>query len=462
MVFKSEKSVITWEIFVQIIDRRLNQKNKSTVNRQRFIRRYRTKIKKSITESISRRSVTDIDKGEDVSIPRKDIGEPTFRHGDGGRKERIYPGNKEFTAGDTIKRPPPQAGGTGRRASDQGEGEDEFSFQVTNEEYMNILFEDLELPNLKKNKLKKLINYKTVRSGFNTEGTPSNIDIVRSLKGSLARRFAMQAPLKKKLSKKEKRYEIVCKEIDSRIDEDNNQAQQHLQENVDKLIEEKKGLITDIEALQQRIKKIPYLDSFDLRYKNFSKLPQPTTNAVMFCLMDVSGSMDQQTKEMAKRFFILLYLFLKRTYKDVEVVFIRHHTQATEVDEETFFYAKETGGTIVSSALYLMQDIIADRYNPSDWNIYAAQASDGDNWNNDSSTCQQLLDKTLLQQLRYFTYVEITDREPQNLWHQYQKLEQTHTNFAMQNITQQSDIYPVFREFFKKQSAPASSLIGPS
>ena len=436
---------------MQIIDRRLNQKNKSTVNRQRFIRRYRTKIKKSITESISRRSVTDMDKGEDVSIPRKDIGEPTFRQGDGGRKERIYPGNKEYTAGDTIKRPPPQAGGAGRRASDQGEGEDEFSFQVTNEEYMNILFEDLELPNLKKNKLKKLVNYKTVRSGFNTEGTPSNIDIIRSLKGSLARRFAMQSPLKKKLAEKEKQLVKISKKLDG-----------DTTKNIDELIEEKKELISDIEVLQKRIKKIPYLDSFDLRYKNFSKLPQPTTNAVMFCLMDVSGSMDQQTKEMAKRFFILLYLFLKRTYKDVEVVFIRHHTQATEVDEETFFYAKETGGTIVSSALYLMQDIIADRYNPSDWNIYAAQASDGDNWNNDSSTCQQLLDNTLLQQLRYFTYVEITDREPQNLWHQYQKLQQTHSNFAMQNITQQSDIYPVFRECFKKQSAPASSLVGPS
>jgi len=436
---------------VQVIDRRLNQKNKSTVNRQRFIRRYRTQIKKAIAEKVSSRSVTDIDKGEDISIPNKDITEPTFRHGDGGSKERIYPGNKEFTKGDQIKRPPPQGGAGGRRASDKGEGEDEFSFQISNDEYMNILFEDLELPNLKKNKLKKLINYKSIRSGFNTDGTPTNIDIVRSLKGSLARRIAIQSPLKRQL--KEAQRQLT--ELESKGDGKNELE-------IKKDRKEKRQLLEKVESLQKRIKRIPYIDTFDLRYKNFTKLPQPTTNAVMFCLMDVSGSMDQQTKEMAKRFFILLYLFLKRTYKDVEVVYIRHHTQATEVDEQEFFYSKETGGTIVSSALDLMSNIINDRFNPSDWNIYAAQASDGDNWNNDSSICHKLLNSTLLPIVRYFTYVEITDREPQNLWHEYQRLIDKHPNFAMQNIKEQSDIYPVFREFFRKQSAPASSFVGPT
>jgi len=416
---------------VQIIDRRLNQKNKSTVNRQRFIRRYRAQIKKAIADKISQRGVTDIDKSESISIPAKDISEPAFRHGDGGKKQRVYPGNKEFTAGDKIPRPPPQAGDGGRRASDTGEGDDDFSFQISSEEYMTILFEDLELPNLKKNQLKKLINYKIIRSGFNTEGTPSNIDIIRSLKGSMARRIAIQNPLKKKLKKLQAELALVDEIID----------QTRTQE-----------ILEEIDVLKKRIKRIPYIDTFDLRYKNFAKLPQPTTNAVMFCLMDVSGSMDQQTKEMAKRFYILLYLFLTRSYKDVDVIYIRHHTQAKEVDENEFFYSQETGGTIVSSALKLMQEIIQDRYNPSDWNIYAAQASDGDNWNDDSNYCHKLLDTHLLPQVRYFTYVEITDREPQNLWHQYQRLVDTHDNFAIQKIVTQSDIYPVFREFFRKQS----------
>jgi len=437
---------------VQVIDRRLNQKNKSTVNRQRFIRRYRTQIKKAIAETVSKRSVTDIDKGEDISIPKRDIAEPTFRHGDGGQKERIFPGNKEFTQGDQIKRPPTQGGAGGRRASDTGEGEDEFNFQISNDEYMDILFEDLELPNLKKNKLKKLINYKSVRSGFNTQGTPTNIDIVRSLKGSLARRIAIKSPLTRQLAEAE---EMLASLSEAREQSQTNQDKEQ--------IEIEKNLLTEqIELLKKRIKRIPYIDTFDLRYKNFTKLPQPTTNAVMFCLMDVSGSMDEQTKEMAKRFYILLYLFLKRTYKDVEVVYIRHHTQAKEVDEQEFFYSKETGGTTVSSALKLMLEIIADRFNPSDWNIYAAQASDGDNWNDDSGICYNLLTKQVLPAVRYYTYVEITNREPQNLWHQYQRIIAEHQNFAMQNITEQSDIYPVFREFFQKQSAPTSSFIGPT
>ena len=104
----------------------------------------------------------------------------------------------------------------------------------------------------------------------------------------------------------------------------------------------------------------------------------------MFCLMDVSGSMDQGHQGDGQAFYILLYLFLSRTYKNVEVVYIRHHTQAKEVDEHEFFYSQETGGTIVSSALKMMNDIINERYPANQWNIYAAQASDGDNWADDS------------------------------------------------------------------------------
>jgi uncharacterized sporulation protein YeaH/YhbH (DUF444 family) len=414
---------------VQIIDRRLNQKNKSTVNRQRFIRRYRSQIKKSIADRIINRGITDVDESESVSIPSKDISEPSFRHGQDGKRNRVFPGNKEFSVGDQIPRPLPEDGRGGKRASDSGEGNDEFMFELSSDEYMNILFEDLELPNLQKNKLKKLINYKNIRSGFNTDGTPSNIDIVRSLKVSLARRIAIISPLKRRLK--------ILEQASQQFTRDD---LVHISQADDEII-----------ALKRRIKRIPYIDSFDLRYKHFTKLPLPTTNAVMFCLMDVSGSMDQKTKEIAKRFYILLYMFLKRTYKDVEVVYIRHHTQAKEVDEHEFFYSQETGGTIVSSALTLMQEILDERYNPEDWNVYAAQASDGDNWDNDSVKCGRLLSTSILPRVRYFAYVEITEREPQTLWYEYQSLLENFDNIAMKKIVQQSDIYPIFREFFQKQ-----------
>jgi uncharacterized protein len=177
--------------------------------------------------------------------------------------------------------------------------------------------------------------------------------------------------------------------------------------------------------------------------------PLPTSKAVMFCLMDVSGSMDESRKDLAKRFFILLYLFLSRHYEKTEVVFIRHHTQAAEVTEDEFFHATESGGTVVSSALTLMNDIIRARYMGSEWNIYGAQASDGDNWQQDSSKCRELLDNKILPLVRYYAYVQVAD-EDQNLWEEYTRVRDANVHFAMQKIVTPSQIFPVFRDLFKK------------
>ena len=202
--------------------------------------------------------------------------------------------------------------------------------------------------------------------------------------------------------------------------------------------------------LRIKIEAIPFLDTFDLRYNNRIRTPVPSTQAVMFCLMDVSGSMDEEKKATAKRFFMLLYLFLTRTYEHIEVVFIRHHTIAKEVDEENFFHSRESGGTVVSSALDMMRDIVQERYASGLWNIYGAQASDGDNWENDSPRCKELLSSAILPFMQFFAYIEITPGEPQNLWREYEKLVGLHSNFAMQRIEKYADIYPVFRELFKK------------
>ena len=417
----------------QLIDRRQNAKNKSTVNRQRFLRRYKTQIKKAISDQISERSITNIDSGESVSIPTRDISEPTFRNDKGGVREGVFPGNKEFAPGDRIKRPPGGAGEGGRRASDQGEGEDDFVFEISKDEYLDLLFDDLELPNLKKNQLRKMTKSKTVRAGFTTDGVPTNINVVRSLRAALSRRIGMGSEPRRMLREREAELEALEAEP---VADEARRAELH----------------QEIAMLRARLKKIPFIDTFDLRFNNFVQRPEPTSQAVMFCLMDVSGSMDQETKDIAKRFYILLYLFLTRSYKDVDVVFIRHHTQAKEVEEEEFFYSRETGGTIVSSALELTRDIVKQRYPPTDWNIYAAQASDGDNWNDDSPLCEQILARDLLPQLRYYAYVEITRRDHQGLWDHYQNLLDKYDNFAMQHIREHNDIYPVFREFFRKQT----------
>ena len=417
------------------IDRRLNAKGKSTVNRQRFINRYKKQIKKAVSDAVTHRSVTDVDKGEKISIPTRDISEPTFHQGSGGVRERVHPGNDQFSRGDQIERPPSGNGqGAGQgEASDSGEGNDDFVFQISKDEYLELLFEDLELPNLQNNRLNKLVEYQVYRAGFTNDGVPANINIVRSLRSSIARRMAMTSTKKRTLTELQQELE----ELESTAGS-----------NADRIL----ALKAEIEDLQRRIKKVPFIDTFDLRYNNYAKREVPSSQAVMFCLMDVSGSMDQATKDMAKRFYILLYLFLTRTYKNLVVVYIRHHTQAKEVDEHEFFYSQETGGTIVSSALKLMHEIQQKRYPENEWNIYAAQASDGDNWADDSPSCHQILEKQLLPVVRYFSYIEITNRAHQTLWREYETLQKSHDNIAVQHIKQAEDIYPVFRELFKKQA----------
>lgn len=421
----------------QFIDRRLNGKNKSAVNRQRFIRRHKQQIKESVADAVNRRSITNTESGEDVTIPNRDISEPIFHQGKGGHKERVHPGNDQFITGDKIDRPPSGEGGGGSGegdASQDGEGNDDFVFQISKDEYLDILFEDLALPNLKKQQVKKITEWETHRAGYNTAGVPSNIAVVRSLQQSLARRTAMTASKRRLMHELEEELKRI----------QHSEPAQLLEEN---------RLKQEIAELRQKIESVPFIDTFDLRYKNYEKRPIPSSQAVMFCLMDVSGSMDQATKDIAKRFYVLLYLFLTRTYKSVEVVFIRHHTQAKEVDEQEFFYSQETGGTIVSSALKLMDEIIKDRYPLAHWNIYAAQASDGDNWADDSPRCRSLMNDKLLPVCQYYAYIEITRRSHQTLWHEYEKLENEFGNFAMKNIQSVDDIFPVFRELFKKETA---------
>ena len=419
----------------QFVDRRLSGKNRSAVNRQRFLRRFKGQIRKAVADAVSGRDVADLERGEKISIPAKDLGEPVFQHGSGGQRTIIHPGNKEFVTGDRVKRPEGGAGqGSGSGASQEGEGLDEFVFELTKEEFMNYFFEDLALPDLVKKQLSAVPDVKRVRAGFTSDGTPSSLHVVRSMKQAIGRRLAMSAGARQELDEAEERLaELEAKGLGDGSEAD--------------------ALRKQIESLKARIASVPFLDTWDLRYANRVDKPQPTSQAVMFCLMDVSGSMDEECKNIAKRFFMLLYLFLTRSYERIELVFIRHHTMAKEVDEHEFFTSRETGGTVVSSALELMHEIIKDRYPISAWNIYAAQASDGDNWNDDSPYCRDLLINKLLPLVQYFAYIEIKAENPQSLWEEYAYVKSVSSHFTMQRILTLEDIYPVFRELFRKKVA---------
>jgi len=426
-----------------IVDRRLNSKNKSTVNRQRFLKRYRKQIRKAVSDAVNERKLEDMERGDKISIPKKDLSEPVFGHGPGGKQSIVHPGNKEFIAGDKFKRPEGRQGGQGEgEASDSGEGEDEFVFQISQAEFLEFMFEDLALPNMIKLQLSTDDSFSYKRAGISEVGSPNQINVVRSLRSAHARRIALGGK-KRKLRKK---LRIELAEFLEKTTEPYNKEQQ----NKKLLLEE------EIADLTNKLNALPYIDDFDLKYNLRVKIPQPSPKAVMFCVMDVSGSMTQEIKDTAKRFYYLLYLFLKRTYEKIEVVFIRHHTQATEVSEEDFFYARETGGTVVSSALDLMAEIIRERYPPEQWNIYGAQASDGDNWQNDQVKCKELMVQSILPMVQYFTYIEIGEQQPQELWRLYSELKSSFNDrFAISKVHNNSEIFPVFRELFKKQGKTA-------
>lgn len=419
-----------------IIDRRLNAKKKSTVNRQRFLRRYKGLVKEAVQDAVDQRSITDVDSGSDISIPKKDLSEPVFHHGQGGRVEQVHPGNKEFNAGDRFQRPEGGGGqGTGEgEASNSGSGNDDFIFQINRDEFLEYLFDDLELPNLMRKELQDSSDFKLKRAGFTSAGSPDRLNVVRSLRAAHARRIALSGKDRREVRALKRRLREM--EVS--------------QETTDESL--KKELMDQISTLNKKLKRLPFIDEFDLKFNNLVKVPQPSSKAVMFCVMDVSGSMTREIKDIAKRFFLLLYLFLERNYEKIEVVFIRHHSEARECNEHDFFYARETGGTVVSSALTLSDDIIRERYSPNEWNIYVAQASDGDNWEADSSKCRSIIVDKLLPMTQYYSYVEITDRHHQNLWHEYKMIEKAHPNhFAMQQIRHAGEIYPIFRKLFEKK-----------
>jgi hypothetical protein len=416
-----------------VIDRRLNGSKKSEVNRQRFLARYRRHLQRAVQEAVDRRSITDMDRGEQVTIPAPDVSEPVFQHGPGGDRTVVHPGNREYLAGDRIKRPEGGGGGgAGGRAGQDGEGEDAFTFELSRDEFLDVLFDGLALPNMAKQKLSGDSVHKRVHAGFTSDGVPARLSIARTMRVARGRRLALTGRTRKRLE-----------ELGAEIDAANGAGDEL---GVRRLLEEKA-------RLARRIGRVPFLDTTDLRYNLHLKVPQPVSQAVMFCLMDVSGSMDQQIKDMAKRFFLLLHLFLKQHYRKTEIVFIRHHTVAKEVDEEEFFHSRETGGTVVSSALRLMDDIVRSRYSPESWNIYAAQASDGDNWNDDSPVCGELLRDNILPAVQYFTYVEITRRAPQALWYEYERIGKSFGRvFAQRQVKETTDIFPVFHDLFSREA----------
>jgi uncharacterized sporulation protein YeaH/YhbH (DUF444 family) len=425
---------------MNIIDRRVNPGGKSFANRQRFLRRARAQVRKAVREASTSRSIKDAGKGGEISIPSGGVHEPHLRRSSqGGVRDYVLPGNKTYVEGDSIARPQ-QGGGQGSQASDSGEGEDEFRFALSDEEYLDLYLEDLELPDLAKRQIAGATSVLWRQAGYSVSGPPSRLSVPRTLRHSMSRRIALKRP-------KADEINALREEIE-KLEREGGQYEA--------LVQKRK----ELEHIIQRSKRIPYIDPVDVRYRRLESNPKPIAKAVMFCLMDVSGSMNEHMKDLAKRFYSLLYLFLNRRYEHVDVVFIRHTHEASEVDEQTFFYSRETGGTVVSTALFKMAEIVRNRYPVDQWNIYAAQASDGDNTSSDNAVVLAQLRDVILPICQYYAYVEVgmddEDDHPgagepsTNLWRAYRRVS-VDAPFAMRKVKHRRDIYPVFRELFARR-----------
>ena len=366
-----------------IIDRRTNPRGKNLPNRQRFLRRNARNIRRYLDGNFQG-NITGSDEQE-IRVDQDDVTEHNFGYdSDSGNWNRVLPGNREFVVGDRVAKPRSGSGGSGSEAG-SGEATDEFVFHLTREEYFDIIFDGLELPRLERKKLTEIDSLVRSRAGFSHQGPSNNLDLVRTLKNSIGRRLALAMPLDRKIAELEDSIALTT--------------------DTEKLSE----MLAELADLRQRRATVCYIDPVDLRYRRFQTTPQAQSQAVMFCVMDVSASMTEREKEIAKRFYLLLYLFLTKNYKKVDIVFIRHTDQAEEVSEAEFFHGTYSGGTTVSSGVELMSRIQADRYPATDWNIYAVQASDGDNYGSDNIRVRELLSH-ILPDFQFYVYNEISDQ----------------------------------------------------
>jgi uncharacterized sporulation protein YeaH/YhbH (DUF444 family) len=433
---------------MNIVDRRLNPQGKSLSNRRRFIRRAREELTEAVRKATAERSVTDLGGEDKVWIKADRLKEPRIHHaGEHGERDHVLPGNKTYEEGDRLKRPQQQGGGGGSEGSEDGEGEDAFQFALSQDEFLDIFFDDLELPDMLRKQMKSSDSFSPVRAGHATSGSVSNLNLKRTMQNSLARRIALHRPRPVDIAACEAEIAALIA-----AGEDANA--------------ERIGQLNALlETQQRRSRRIPFIDPVDVRYNRFELVPQPVTSAVMFCLMDVSGSMTEHMKDLAKRFYKLLYLFLGRRYKNVAIVFIRHTHQAREVDEETFFMSTDTGGTVVSTAFEEMLRVVAARFPKDQWNIYAAQASDGDNASNDNGKVAALLKQKILPLCQYFAYIEVKQEDGRDLttdlWRTYDALVRAGQPIAMRKVSERNQIFPVFRNLFAREKAGAKAADGP-
>ena len=376
--------------------------DRSAGDRARHKQLVREKVKEGIADIVAEESIIGKSRDKIIKIPIKGIKEYQFIYGNNNGKG-VAQGKGEEAVGDVLEKRKQQGESDG--SPGQGEGDDIYETEITLEDAINLIFEDLELPEIDRKKIASIKNEsKRKISGYQKKGVRSK----------LAKRKTVINKLKRKIVKDK------------------------IQKNLGEVEQPKKEGFSFIYD--------------DLVYKRTVVKEEEISNAVVFCVMDTSGSMDQTKKYLARSFYFLLYQFLKSRYINTDIVFISHHVTAKEVSEDDFFHKGESGGTMISSGYAKVLEIINSRYNPNLWNIYTFHCSDGDNFGEDNERTVELA-KELASVSNLFGYAEI---KPQYSYHWssmldlYKKIETR--NFVCLKIREKQDIWPTFKNFLSLDS----------
>ncbi len=373
-------------------------RDRSAEDRRRHRQLLEESIKKNLGSIIAEESIIGKSKDKTVKIPVRGIKEYQFIYGD--NHEQAASGSGQEKRGDKIAsgRGEPNGPGSGEGAGN-AEGEDYYETDVTLEELVQYLFEDLDLPFLERKKFSYIMSEKSnKRHGIQRKGIPPRLAKKRSMTERIKRKKSMERTLK------------------------------------------------DLEA-DSEIERFPFREE-DLRYQRIREEMRPESNAVVICIMDNSGSMYLNKKYLARSFFFLLYQFVNYRYINVELVFINHTTTALEVNEDDFFHRGESGGTMISSGYEKALEIIEERYNPAVWNIYAFHCSDGDNWPEDIEKAVGKA-RELCQVCNLFGYGEIKSswKVDSTMADEFAAIKAE--NFVSVSIDSKEDVWPAFRRLLK-------------
>ena len=438
------------------VDRRKTGRGKSISNRQKLLRRIRDSIKNSNPEDIDSDGIAGSSPQKNsannnpVHVARDALSEPTFRYGSSvGEREVVLIGNDEFLKGDDF---PLDSDDEGASAGGPGDdSEDDYVINISRSEFFDVFFEDCELPDLIDNHERVLPQATMKPAGFQKSGNPGQLSVIRSYKNSMGRRLAITREARDEIEALEKERDVIDALFKDLYWVD------PFGVNGARLIE-----IEDrLEELRGKVSSVEIFEDVDLRYRKSEKVQVKTADAVFIMIMDVSGSMDEDKKRIARKFFSLQYAFIKRKYPQTDLVFIAHTENPYEMTEEEFFTTRLSGGTVVSPSLELAHNIIKDRYDALQTNIYLSYASDGDNWEEDNAVVKdEIQSRGLLSKLRHMVYAQVghsfaagfgfstTGVTLQNVMKQISNANKK-LNTVM--IQEENEVFGAFKSVYKKQ-----------